>query len=331
MAPLLAGNRSAVIRAVAGIQSAAKTLIIATIAVLVVGPSPAWACACGCGVFEVGTASLYPEGAGGTVWLEYDFMDQYLDWHAAHISSAGNNNDKVLRTNFMTLGAQYMFNRSWGAMLEIPYWQRFYKGAYTGDNANIQSYNFNSIGDIRLEGMYTGFSEDMSTGLSGGVKVPSGWYTYPHVDRDTQIGTGSTDLLFGAYHLGNLPFSLLDHPFNWYAQAAYDLPVFTQDHYKPGREFDGAIGAIYNIGAVAFLKEFAPMLSFIASDRARDSQSQADPSNTGYTRLMIAPGGEVKVGMIRWYADIELPMYQNMNGYQLTAPFAVKTILSYDF
>ncbi|HZP44791.1 MAG TPA: hypothetical protein VFB15_03990 [Candidatus Binataceae bacterium] len=282
-------------------------------------------------MFEVGTSSLFPQGAGGTAWIEYDYMDQYLNWHAAHIASAANNNDKVLRTNFTTVGLQYMFNRNWGAMIQIPYWQRFYRGAYTGDNANFQSYNWNSIGDIRIEGMYTGFSEDMSTGLVGGLKVPSGWYTYPHVDRDNQIGTGSTDLLFGAYHLGNLPFSLLERPLNWYVQGSYDLPVFTQDHYKPGREFDGALGLIYNWGQIGFLKEFAPLVSLVASDRARDSQSQADPTNTGYSRLLIAPGVETKIGIIRWYTDVGIPVFQNMNGNQITAPYLLKTVLSYDF
>jgi hypothetical protein len=37
-------------------------------------PKFVWACACGCSIFDVGTPSLVPNGAGGTVWLEYDFQ-----------------------------------------------------------------------------------------------------------------------------------------------------------------------------------------------------------------------------------------------------------------
>jgi hypothetical protein len=99
------------------------------------------ACACGCGVFEVGTASLFPKGGGGTAWLEYDFQDQYLNWHATHIASAGANSDKVLRTHFLTLGAQYMFNRKWGMMLEVPYTDRFFKTDTGG--GQIGGFNFN--------------------------------------------------------------------------------------------------------------------------------------------------------------------------------------------
>ena len=112
-------------------------------AVFLIGltPSLSWACACGCGVFEVGTASLFPQGGGGTVWFEYDFQNQYLNWHATHIASAGNNDDKVIRTHFLTLGAQYMFNRKWGVMLEVPYTFRYFKT--TTDSGQIQGFNFN--------------------------------------------------------------------------------------------------------------------------------------------------------------------------------------------
>ena len=34
---------------------------------------------------------------------------------------------------------------------------------------------------------------------------------------------------------------------------------------------------------------------------------------------------------MRFYADFEVPVFQHYNGDQLTAPYAVKTIISYDF
>jgi hypothetical protein len=310
-------------------KASATALFGLSLLLLALTPGLGWACACGCGVFEVGTASLYPQGTGGTVWFEYDYMNQYLNWHATEVASAGKNNDRILRTHFTTMGAQYMFNRDWGVELQLPYWYRYFKS--TNDSGDITRTNFNSIGDISLMGMYTGLSEDMSLGLLGGLKVPSGWWTYPHADRDTQIGTGSTDLLFGGYKLGTLPFSLAGRPFSWYGQAFYDLPVFTQDHYKPGREFDGAVGSSYDFGAFGVLKETAPMLSLKLSDRVRDSQSQASPQNTGYTRLLLAPGGEIKINVIRLYGDVEFPLFQNMNGNQVTAPVMFKTVVSYDF
>ncbi|HEY6417671.1 MAG TPA: hypothetical protein VIX59_01605 [Candidatus Binataceae bacterium] len=268
--------------------------------------------------------------------MEYDFQDQYLNWHATQIATGANNGDKVIRTHFLTLGGQYMFNRQWGVMFELPYSFRYFKS--TNDSGQIFGTNFNTIGDIRIYGMYTGLSEDMSTGLIGGVRIPSGWWTYPHADRDTQLGSGSTDLLLGAYHLGTFPSQLGDlpltfrsRPFNWFVQAYDDLPLFTQNHYTPGREFDSALGAYYNFGSVGPLKELAPMLTFLASDRARDQGAAANHENSGYTRLLVAPGAEIKLGILRLYGDVEIPFFQNFIGNQITAPVLFKTILSYDF
>jgi hypothetical protein len=299
--------------------------------VVVMTPNHAWSCACGCGVFEVSTPSLLPNGSGGTVWTEWDYMDQNINWHATTPASETKNNDKKLETNFISVGLQYMFNRSWGAMLEVPYWERNYKGAYNGDNKDIQEFDTNSIGDIRLLGMWTGWSEDMSTGLLAGFKVPSGDWHYPPYDRDTQIGTGSTDLLLGGYKMGHVPFNIGGRPFSWFFQAIYDIPFAYQDHYKPGREFDGSLGVFYNFGEVGPLSELAPMLSFLGSDRARDRGTNASPNDTGYDKFQVAPGLEVTIHGIRVYGDVEVPIFQNMNGYQLTAAYATKLIVSYSF
>jgi hypothetical protein len=312
--------------------------LLLVLALIGLSPAFAQACACGCGVFEVGTASLFPQGAGGQVWLQWEYMDQTINYHATTPASGFYNNDKYIKTNFMEAGFQYMFNRDWGLMMEVPYWVRDYKGAYSGNNDDIQWHDNNSIGDIRIEGMYTGLSEDMSTGLLMGVKVPSGDWSFPFWDRDTQIGTGSTDLLMGAYklgrfptQLGSVPLTFRGRPFSWFVQVNYDLPLWEQDQYTPGREVDGAVGTFYDFGDVGPLSELAPMFTILASDRTRDTGNNASPGDSGYTRFIVAPGGETRYGPMRLYADIEIPIFQNMRGYQLTAPFATKVILSYSF
>jgi len=304
-------------------------LLILAVWFVTLAPSPSWACACGCGVFQVGTASLLPSGSGGTVFLQYNFSDQYTNWHEAHQAPKTDNSDKVIRTHFFTLGAQYMFNRSWGVMAELPYTDRYFKT--TGDDGNIQAFQHSAIGDVRIEGMYTGFSEDMSTGIRFGVKLASGDFTYPNFDRDTSIGSGSTDLLLGAYHIGTVPLTLWDRSLNWYGQILWDVPFWSQQQYHPGKEIDAALGVLYNFGSVGFFQEVAPMLSLIGGDRTRDHGAAADPANSGYDRLLIGPGAEVKVGMIRIYADAEFPIYQNVVGNQLVAPVLLKAIFSYDF
>lgn len=308
----------------------------AAVFLIALTPSLSWACACGCGVFDVGTPSLVPDGAGGTVWFEYDFMNQYINWHATQPSSRVNNDDKQIKSDFQTVGAQYMFNRNWGAMITVPYTIRTFRTQ--GDGDNINQYNHGNFGDVRIWGMYTGLLEDMSLGLLAGFKLPTGDHTYNDFDRDTAIGTGSTDLLLGAYKLGNFPsrignlnLTFRDRPFSWYVQGQFEYPFLTTGNYTPGKEFDSAIGTYYNFGQVGPLQELAPMLTLLTSVRAHDLGSEADTPDSGYDRLLLAPGGEIKFGALRLYADFEVPIFQFVNGYQLTTPYLIKTILSYDF
>ena len=311
-------------------------LLIAAVFVIGMVPSLASACACGCRIFDVGTPSLIPNGAGGTVWLEYDFANQYINWHATQPSSAANNTDYQIKTHFLTAGVQYMFNHDWGAMVTVPYTIRTFRTL--GDNNLVDQYNHANFGDVRIWGMYTGLLEDMSLGLLAGFKLPTGDHTYSHFDRDTSIGTGSTDLLIGAYKIGTIPakigkvnLTFRERPFNWFVQLQYEYPFMTTGNYTPGKEFDGALGIFYNFGHFGPLKELAPMFTVLGAARTHDLGIEANTPSSGYDRLLLAPGAEIRLGIFRLYSDVEFPAFIYANGNQLIAPYAVKTILSYDF
>ena len=107
------------------------------------------------------------------------------------------NSDKQINTQWYNVGFSYNFNRDWGVMVRIPSVNRTLT-TDTGDYAGIVPFNTKDIGDIEIMGMYTGFFKDMSTGVIFGIKLPTGTFTAPGLDRDTQIGSGSTDLLLGA-------------------------------------------------------------------------------------------------------------------------------------
>ena len=191
----------------------------------ILAPGVVHACACGCGVFDVGTSSMLPDGQGGMAFLQYDYQDQNRNWSGTSQAPSGNNDDKEIETDFVTLGLQYLFNDKWGAQLELPYdYRRFRTDVGGGD---IESRNWSQFGDLRLEGIYTGFFADQSVGVTFGVKLPTGSYSRNAdiVDRDTQIGTGSTDLLLGGFYRGNIT---QDEKWDWFAQGVLDVPVLTQ-------------------------------------------------------------------------------------------------------
>jgi hypothetical protein len=312
-------------------------LFVAAGLALISAPGLIWACACGCSIFDVGTPSLIPNGAGGTVWFEYDFQNQYINWHATQPSAYANNSDKQIKTHFLTAGGQYMFNRYFGLMVTVPYWARIFRteGA-TPDQ--IDQFRHANFGDVRVWGMYTGLLEDMSLGLLAGFKLPTGDHTYEDFDRDTSIGTGSTDLLLAAYkvgdfptRIGNLNLTFRDRPFSYYTQVQYEYPFRSTGNYTPGKELDTALGSFYDFGHVGTLNELAPFLTLLGSFRTHDLGSEADTPDSGYDRVHIAPGGEIGWKAFKLYADIEFPLYQYVDGNQLTAPYLIKTILSYTF
>jgi hypothetical protein len=310
-------------------RAAVPTLLLAT---LLLVPRFAWACACGCGVFEVGTSSMFPSGAGGTIFYGLDFQDQSRNWSGGHRAPSGNNDDKDLRTFFNTLGVQYMFNRNWGVQVEVPIWDRTFKSDVSGGNGapDIVSTSWTSLGDIRIRGIYTGFSDDLSTGVTYGIKLPTGNFKFNSsvVDSDTQIGTGSTDLLLGAFHRQALT---TDNMWSWFAQAQLDVPVLIQNQYRPGSELDFAAGVHYN-GWMVGTVQITPIAQAIVALRGRDSGANAaSPVASGYQRLILAPGIEVDFSQFSVYADVEVPVLESFNGNQLAAPVMFKLLLSYNF
>lgn len=306
-----------------------KKLLLSAACLVALSPSYALACACGCGVFDVSTGTMLPTDAGGRAWIEYDFSTQNQNWHSTHSAPRDDNSDKMIHTDFITAGAQYMFNRSWGAEVEVPYWNRNFKTQTdTPDDGDTQTFNTSGFGDVRLKAIYSGFSDDMTTGLTLGVKLPTGSFTTPNFDRDTQIGTGSTDLLIGAYHRGTL---VEETPFDWFVHGEWDQPVVIQDHYRPGDDLNVAVGVYDSDFGMVEDGMVTPLLQLIGSTRMHDRGANAHPEDTGYSRLLISPGIEYDINKVSLYADVEVPVYQNVNGNQLTAPVMFKLMVSTKF
>jgi hypothetical protein len=318
---------------------------------LSVVPTAGWACACGCGVFDVGAGTMMPTDSesGLSVWFRYAYMNQNQNWEGNSKAPASDNKDKRLTTSFYTVGGQYMIDRNWTVMAELPTYSRKLTttddGTVAGPAGSIYSGKLTDLGDLQVTGTYTGLSPDMSTGLSYGVKLPTGNDTGPNgplggaeIDRDTLPGTGSTDFMVGAYHIGGLN---ADNSLAYFVQARYQFAVMTRNSYRPGNETDAALGLTYDFGEVGPLSKTAPILQLIGSHRDHDSGVNSDPLNSGYDRLLIAPGIELRLNKVRLYADVELPIYQhtraassvNISGTagQLVAPALFKMQVSYDF
>lgn len=287
-------------------------------------PGEAYACACGCGVFDVGAGvlSAMPNSSSGlSVWFRYSYMDQNRNWEHGSQAPGSDNQDKQINTSFYTVGAEYQVNPDWLVMAELPTYARTLRttddGTVFGPAGSIYSGRLTDLGDLQLSATYTGFSPDMSTGLMFGLKLPTGNYTGPigpkggpEFDRDSLPGTGSTDLMIGGYHTGD--FGAVD-ALSYFVDVKYQIAVLTRDSYRPGNELDAGGGVSYDLGQAGPLSDLAAVLQLIDSYRLHDTGANADPLNSGYERLFIAPGFTLQFNKFRVFGDIEKPIYQYTN------------------
>ena len=328
-------------------------IVLSLIPLLSLTTTAARACACGCSVFDVGGGLLPQEDDhGGRIFFEYWRGDQNQNWIGNTKASPNANLDKRVTTSWFNVGFSYMFNREWGVMVRAPYVNRSFT-TDTGPPGGIQTFNSRDLGDAEVMGMYTGFFKDMSTGVIFGLKLPTGVYTANGFDRDTQIGSGSTDLILGFFHRGLITG---DNAWQYFTQTRWQVPFWYRaaidadtgnlELYKPGYQADGAVGILYNnwYNVLGFDK-ITPLAQIIASHRDHDRGEAADPLNSGFDRLMISPGieftkvlDEANKRVLKVYADIEIPFYYRTNAAnnagtegQLVAPYLLKMIASYNF
>jgi hypothetical protein len=343
-----------------GVITFLAALVVAIAPLISFTTTAARACACGCSVFDVGGGMLPQENDhGGRVFFEYWHSNQNTNWIGNARGSAALNQDKNVTTSWFTVGFSYMFNREWGVMARLPYVNRSFTTTIDPVAGALQTFNTKDWGDAEVMGMYTGFFNDMSTGVIFGLKFPTGLYTANGLDRDTQIGTGSTDLILGLFHRGMITG---DNAWQYFGQARWQEPFLYRAAinantgnlaiYKPGYQVDGAAGILYNnwYNVLGFDK-ITPLAQIIASHRNHDRGDAADLLNSGFDRLMISPGieltkvlDEANNRVLKLYFDVEFPFFYRTNAGdrggppvaggtegQLIAPVLIKAIASYNF
>ncbi|MDE3072678.1 MAG: hypothetical protein KGJ63_08060 [Pseudomonadota bacterium] len=309
-------------KAIAALPLGALSLALMTL------PGNANACACGCGLFEVGTGGQLPTTtqSGITLFAQFAYLDQNQNWSGSSSAPAAANSDKDIRTLFQTVGLETQFNRDWGMRIEVPYWQRHFSTT-DEDTGNPAAFNRGALGDIRLMGTYTGFSADRSTGLQFGVKLPTGDWTYRGFDRDTEIGTGTTDLIVGGFHRWNFGSGT---GWSGFVQGTALLPTDTRAGYRPGDELDASVGIYPGASwTIARGMRLTPILQALLAWRSPDYGIHADPANTGLARVLLAPGLELQWRRLRLDASVARPVYQHVRGNQLIGQWQGSMTVSY--
>ena len=84
---------------------------------------------------------------------------------------------------------------------------------------------------------------------------------------------------------------------------------------KPGSEADAALGVMYG-GLSAGDVQVTPMLQIVFASRGRDHGGEAEPPNTGHTRVLLSPGAEFAWNQRSLHGNVAFPVYQHVNGNQ---------------
>jgi hypothetical protein len=327
---------------------------------LALTPCISWGCAtCGCSV-DSEAAMGYSATTGLRVNLEYTFIDQNELRSGSRVATAaaavnnpsnpalgGGEIEKQTLNRYLTLGLGYRPTVDWNINLLVPYVSRdhtTYGNQPTPYSATesapdlISSARLSSIGDIKLLGSYQGFLPTHELGVQLGVKLPTGPYgtavdfrsgpaAGSPLDASLQAGTGSTDLIAGAYF-----FKSLSEDYNVFASVQFQAAIAHKadqpgSDYRPGNATTASAGVRYEANP-----NWVPQLQLNVTRKGADQGALADTTDTAGTVVYLSPGltGTVS-SRLRAYAVVQVPVYSRLDGYQLFPHWTATAGLSYLF
>jgi hypothetical protein len=277
--------------------------------------------------------------SGLSIDLRYDYLNQNRMFSGAHgispqaASAVTNDGDpqeveRFTKTQYFTAAVDYSITADWGVNVQVPFEKRSHStlgtasdGVTPGDGGGQYDATFSALGDVRIIGRYLGLSETKDAGLLFGVKLPTGSHTLTGnstdptapdpvpIDRGLQPGSGTTDIILGAFKAGALGAN-----WDYFIQGRYQFALHDKDDFRPGNGANLDLGLRY----LGKREKAIPELQLNARHVAPDSGTNADTFGTGGTLVDLSPGIVVPVGEnVSAYGFIQVPIYQDMRGVQL--------------
>jgi Putative MetA-pathway of phenol degradation len=213
------------------------------------------------------------------------------------------------------LSVDHAINETWGISIAIPYVDRFHEHIEDPQGAaDDETWDFNDLGDIKVMGKYQSASN--KTGLQFGLKLPTGDYDVSNADgevaeRSLQPGSGTTDAILGVFYRSHSLKSSL----SWFTQAQLQQALNERAGYKPGSQF--SLNGGYNYAAN---HKVSLMVQLNGLVKGKDSGNEAEPADSGGEFIFLTPGISVAItSSVQVYAFFQQPLYQYVNGIQLTS------------
>ena len=263
-------------------------------------------------------------------------------------------------SRYITLGLSYSPNAEWNLNLLIPYLIRTHS-SYTDttsapfDNsqlnpANLSSSRSASLGDVRLIGSYQGWLPTHNLGLQLGVKLPTGRYGGPNaagtgtvgnhpvyfsggpsagqlLDTSLQPGTGSTDVIVGAYY-----YQAVSQDFDAFINGQFQAAVMYKldragENFRPGNLATMSFGLRYEASP-----KIMPQLQVNLTRKSHDQGALADSEDSAGTVAYLSPGLTMSLRPdLQVYGFVQLPVYSRLQGYQLFPHWTASAGVSHAF
>lgn len=271
---------------------------------------------------------------GARLDLRYEFIDQ--DQPRAGTKKVGvgeipKHHDEVRTINRNLIGTfDYTFDPNWGVSIAVPVVIRNHEHVHNHHgHALYEAWAFSRLGDVRVTGRYRFVPEtpDSSWGLQFGLKLPTGEFNVQNAhgdiaERSLQPGSGTTDGILGAFWHGPLAGAA-----SWFAEASAQAAVEQRQQYRPGSRVALDLGV-----RLPFGERYAALLQVNALYRGKDAGDNAEPEDTGGRFVHLSPGLSIGLGdKMQFYGFVQLPLYQDVNGVQLTADWAAVAGISLRF
>jgi Putative MetA-pathway of phenol degradation len=268
--------------------------------------------------------------AGSSFDLRYEYIDQdrpFAGSDSVAVGAIHHHHDEVGTVN-RNVVATYSrsFGDGWGLTLSAPVGQRDHVHIHNHHGEKVsEQWKFTELGDVRAIGRHQVYSgqdplNPSTAGVTFGLKLPTGRTTMANDDGDAaersmQPGTGTTDLIVGAYYHQ----TLMDSDSSWFAQGQYQHALNSHDGYKPGAQFGADMG--YRRG---FGERLGAVVQLNFVHKRADKGNQAEPADSGGRFVYLSPGLTYGItSNLQVYGFVQQALYRHVNGVQLTADRAL--------
>ncbi len=324
------------------------------------GSTTALACAtCGCAL-SADAATGYSSATGWRLLFETDYINQDQlrgGTRAATPAQVVNNPsdpdlgggevERQTINRYLSLGINYAPSSNWNFNLVVPWVSR----SHTTYGVQLSPFDASEVapdqisnsavadlGDIKLIASFQGLLPTHNLGLQLGLKLPTGAYG-THVkfssgpgsgeplDASLQAGTGSTDIIVGAYY-----YQAISQNFDAFINAQYQAAVaHAQDEpdndFKPGNSANISFGLRYEADP-----HWIPQLQINLTHKNADQGALADSPDTEGTVAYVSPGITAQVSpALHVFGFVQVPVCSRLDGYQLFPHWTASLGAAYAF